>query len=36
MFVGMQPDDDNKVVKIMRKNSKSGSLRLNLNKVQDE
>ena len=36
MFVGMQPDDDNKVVKIMRKNIKSGSLRLNLNKVQDE
>ena len=36
MFVGMQPDDDNKVVKIKRKNSKSGSLRLNLNKVQDE
>ena len=36
MYKGLQPDDDNKVVKVMRKNNKSGSLRLNLNKSQDD
>ena len=35
-FVGIQPNDDNKVVKIMRKSNKSGSLRLNLNQSQDD
>ena len=29
-FEAMQPNDDNRVVNVMRKNSKSGSLRLNL------
>ena len=33
-FEAMQPNDDNRVVNVMRKNSKSGSLRLNL-KVND-
>ena len=36
MFQGIQPNDDGKVVKILRKNSKSGSLRLNLNKSQND
>ena len=36
MFEGIQPNDDNKVIKVMRKNNKSGSLRLNLNKVKDD
>ena len=36
MYKGLQPDDDNKVVKVMRKNNKSGSLRLNLNKSQED
>ena len=36
MFQGIQPNDDSKVVKILRKNSKSGSLRLNLNKSQND
>ena len=35
MFAGIQPDDDNKVVKILRKNSNFGSIRLNLNKDED-
>ena len=35
-FEGIQPNDDNKVVNVMRKNSKSGSLRLNLNKANDK
>ena len=34
-FNGIQPDSDNKVIKILRKN-KSGSLRLNLNNAEDE
>ena len=29
-FEAIQPNDDNRVVNVMRKNSKSGSLRLNL------
>ena len=36
MFEGIQPNEGNKVVKIMRKSSKSGSIRLNLNKEEDE
>ena len=36
MFQGIQPNDDGKIVKILRKNSKSGSLRLNLNKSQND
>ena len=36
IFQGIQPNDDGKVVKILRKNSKSGSLRLNLNKSQND
>jgi serine/threonine protein kinase len=35
-FIGIQPDEDKKVVNIIRKGNKSGSLRLNLNKVDDD
>ena len=31
MFQGIEPNDDSKVVKVMRKNVRSGSLKLNLN-----
>ena len=31
MFKGIEPNDDSKVVKVMRKNVRSGSLKLNLN-----
>ena len=31
MFQGIEPKDDSKVVKVMRKNVRSGSLKLNLN-----
>jgi serine/threonine protein kinase len=36
MFQGIKPNDDNKVIKILRKNSKNGSLKLNLNKSQND
>jgi serine/threonine protein kinase len=35
-FIGIQPDEDKKVVNVIRKGNKSGSLRLNLNKVDDD
>ena len=35
-FIGIQPDEDKKVVNVIRKGNKSGSLRLNLNMVDDD
>ena len=35
-FIGIQPDEDKKVVNVIRKGNKSGSLRLNSNKVDDD
>ena len=35
-FIGIQPDEDKKVVNVIRKGNKSGSLRLNLNTVDDD
>ena len=35
-FIGIQPDEDKKVLNVIRKGNKSGSLRLNLNKVDDD
>ena len=35
-FIGIQPDEDKKVVNFIIKGNKSGSLRLNLNKVDDD
>ena len=35
-FIGIQPDEDKKVVNVIRKGNKSGRLRLNLNKVDDD
>ena len=35
-FIGIQPDEDKKVVNVIRKGNKSGSLRLNLNKIDDD
>ena len=36
MFHGIFPDTDNKVIKIMRNNSKPGSIKLNLDKFRDD
>ena len=35
-FIAIQPNEDSKVVKVMRRASKSGSLILNLNKIKEE
>ena len=35
-FEGIQPNDDDKVVNIIRKGSKTGSTRLNLNKKEKD
>jgi serine/threonine protein kinase len=36
MFQSIQPDSDNKVIKLLRKNSKPASIKLNLNKLDDD
>ena len=36
MFQSIQPDSDNKVIKLLRKNSKPASIELNLNKLDDD
>ena len=35
-FIAIQPNEDSKVVNVMRRASKSGSLILNLNKIKEE
>ena len=35
-FIGIEPNEDKKVVKVLRKENKSGSLRLNLNKIEED
>ena len=36
VFKGILPDSDNKVIKIMRKNSKPGNIKINLDKFHDD
>jgi len=35
-FIAIQPNDDSKIVNVIRRGSKSGSLALNLNKIKEE